>query len=360
MNKETEDIMKKIANYIQVGKYKSGGIFGVGSKQQIIENYLKWKNLVKVSSLLKLPTHEKEITETIKSNLPEICDNEIKEIISFLDENHALMDFNEYNQNDRYSRNYLFYRYAGAIPSLVQDRIKKSTVTIIGCGGIGNHISYLLSTSGVGKITLIDDDTIELSNLTRQVLFSQNDIGRKKTEVLERELNKRNSETNIETINMFISSINDLYKIPRSDLFIVSADHPFELINWINEFCVKERQAYINIGYINDISVIGPFYIPNKTSCIKCQNIMPEYHPKDDILEHIENVNKDFKAATFPSVNGVAASYAFGDIMKYLGSFGNILSTNKRIGIHSLSIKIEEQSIHKNDKCDVCSQKQKL
>lgn len=341
--------------YIQVGRYKKGGVFGAGSKQIIFNDRVEFENIVKIASFWKTPTDLDSFLEKAKKNFPEISISEIKKCIQFLVDSNSLMESNDFNSNERYSRNSLYYNYMGANSKDVQEKIQNSSVTLIGCGGIGNHLSYLLATSGIGRITLVDNDKIELSNLTRQVLFTEEDIGDSKTAVLKRELLKRRNDIAIDIIECTIASEEDLYKIPKSDIFIISADHHFSLIDWANSYCVAHNQPYINVGYINDISVVGPFFIPGLTSCFKCAEITPDYTKKDDLSNYLKIINSDFKAATFPGVNGVAASYAFGDIIKFLGGFGEILSKNKRIGIHSSTIKIEEQLIPKNKGCVVCS-----
>jgi len=254
--------------------------------------------------------------------------------------------------------NFLYYGYNGGNALEIQKRLAVSKVTVIGCGGIGTHMAYYLATSGIGTITLIDNDDIELSNLTRQVLFKESDIGERKTKILKRELLKRNHEVFVNTIEIQLNSMESISALPSSDLYIVSADTPDKLIDWVNEACALKQQAYINVGYINDISTVGPFYIPQETACIKCTSIMPDMDCDKKEKEDIIAINKDFRPATFPGVNGVAAAYAFTDIIKYLGDFGEVLTKNKRIGIHSASPKIEIQNLYKNKECPICEIKQ--
>ncbi|KOY62943.1 HesA/MoeB/ThiF family protein [Photorhabdus heterorhabditis] len=346
--------MVKIARYIQAGRFESGGIFGVGSNQVLIPQKKRFESLVKIASFLKRETDSDNLYEYIKNNVSGVSEDDINFSLSLFREKNSLMSSSYFNSDDRYSRNVLYYHYLGANSKEVQEKISKSKVTIIGCGGIGNHISYLLATSGVGTISIVDSDIIEISNLTRQVLFSEKDVNFLKIDILERELLKRNSELNVKKVNLEIKHKDDLSKIEKSDLFIVSADTPFELINWVNDYCFEKKQPYLNVGYINDISVIGPFVIPGETACFSCSKVVPDYACDDELQDNLATINSDFKAATFPSVNGVAASYAFGDVMKFLGGYGEILSKNRRIGIHSRKIKIETQEIPKNERCNIC------
>lgn len=254
----------------------------------------------------------------------------------------------------RYSRNFLHFGLYGCHPQKTQNLLFSSTVTILGCGGIGNHIAHALATSGVGHITLVDHDRIELSNLTRQIMFTEDDIGKYKVHELRKSLEARNRSVNISTRLLEILKYTDLKGLPESDLLVVSADHPPNIGMWVNKYCVSQRKSYVMVGYINDISVIGPFYIPGKTSCYACKTF--SFHQQEENGSHTEQrINKRFRTASFPSVNAVAAGYAVGDIIKYLGAFGSVLSANQRVGIHSVEPRIELQKIPKNSACSVCS-----
>lgn len=268
---------------------------------------------------------------------------------------NLLIPGGHFDAQNRYSRNALYYSYNGADSALIQSKLSQKHVTLIGCGGIGTMLAYFLATSGVGHLTLVDHDHIELSNLTRQVLFTEKDVGKQKIDILKKELLKRNNHTNIDTQTLNISSAQDVTSLKKSDLFIVSADSPFGLVDWINSYCVKAKQPYVNVGYINDIAVIGPFYIPGKTACLACQQLAPDYQGESEDHRICKEINKNFKAATFPAINGIAASYAFADIMRYLGEYGNILSINRRVGIHSMEPRFEFQILEKQPNCPVCS-----
>lgn len=108
-----------------------------------------------------------------------------------------VIDENTFDESGRYSRNHLYFSFLGADPKLVQEKLFGSHVAILGCGGIGNAVGFCLATSGVGKLTLIDDDIIEFSNLTRQFLFTNSDVGEKKVKILKRELLERSKGCSI-------------------------------------------------------------------------------------------------------------------------------------------------------------------
>ena len=143
--------------------------------------------------------------------------------------------------------------------------------------------------------------------------------------------------------------------LPVCDIIILSADSPKEITGWVNSYCVENEIPYIAVGYINDISVIGPFYVPKKTSCFACANVsgLEDYQCSDNSA--LQALNEHFRPATFAPVNGVAAYYAVTDIIKFLSGSDELNSANKRIGIHSISPTFEFQEMPKNYKCSVCS-----
>ena len=216
----------------------------------------------------------------------------------------------------------------------------------------------MLVNSGVGEITLVDGDIVELSNLNRQFLFTEADIGRKKITALKEHLQERNYKAHINSFDLNIEKQADLEKLQPADLLVVSADTPNQLIFWINKFCVDKAQAYINVGYLSDIAVVGPFYIPKKhTACFECVQLTPcQTQQEETCLETaMAQVNSNFKNITHPATNGIAASYAFMDIAKFLGGLPNILSINRRIGIHTNNPSIELMELIKNPICKICS-----
>jgi len=160
----------------------------------------------------------------------------------------------------------------------------------------------------------------------------------------------------VETLDLRICTASDVSELPQSDLIILSADYPSNLIDWINSECVKRKWAYVNAGYANDISVVGPFYVPGKTGCFRCRPVAPTLC--DDAIypmrDELAAINHGFKPATFAPVNNIAAAIAASDSIKYLGKHGEILSLNRRLGIHSRSIKIEVQDLLKSEDCHVC------
>ena len=97
-------------------------------------------------------------------------------------------------QTEKYSRQIIIEK----IGMSGQKKIFKSSICIVGCGGLGSSAAQYLSMTGVGNIMLIDHDLINLSNLNRQTLFFEKDIGKYKVDTLQKNLKEINPEAKIE------------------------------------------------------------------------------------------------------------------------------------------------------------------
>jgi len=168
------------APYVRVRFHKDILYVAFGSIQLIVRDTQEQHKYLKILSLAKKPIKVNQLVEKLSCELDYSADS-IFQTVHDLIRRNFLLNETLYNKNDRYSRNHLYYLLNGYDPSVVQTKIRHSHVAILGCGGIGNFISYGLVGAGIGHLTLIDDDIIERSNITRQVLFSNRDIGKKKS-----------------------------------------------------------------------------------------------------------------------------------------------------------------------------------
>nr|NMN93193.1 molybdopterin/thiamine biosynthesis adenylyltransferase [Brenneria salicis ATCC 15712 = DSM 30166]RBP64054.1 molybdopterin/thiamine biosynthesis adenylyltransferase [Brenneria salicis ATCC 15712 = DSM 30166]RLM31152.1 methylcrotonoyl-CoA carboxylase [Brenneria salicis ATCC 15712 = DSM 30166] len=344
-----------LGKYTRVLVRSEDAIFGAGSKQYIFKEKKGWENLVLVASKW---INSKTTDEAYNSVSNFMCRDDFERVFDFLLTHHFLAPAETAKNifHNRYSRNHLHYQSCGMDPEKVQRTLSGKKVLILGCGGIGNHVSAVLATSGVGELILVDDDIVEITNLTRQILFTEQDIGLAKTSVLNRELSLRNSDVKISEIKMCIKGKSDIDKLPKVDLWIISADEPYYLVPWLNEWCVEHRQPYINSGYVNDIAVFGPFYIPGKTGCYACNSSVGDLPESDNpsVQEACAAINSNFKVATFPPVNALSAAMCANDALKFLGDFGEPLSLNRRVGIWSSELFSEERLLEKNPCCKIC------
>ncbi|WP_158638059.1 HesA/MoeB/ThiF family protein [Shewanella donghaensis] len=122
----------------------------------------------------------------------------------------------------------------------------KSRVLIIGIGGLGHSVAHQLAAAGVGEVMLMDDDNVELSNLPRQLLFSEADIGSSKVSVAKVKLAAVYGDTKIESIQRRFS--NDLISeawVSKADLIFDCTDN-FDTRLKINRLCINTKKPLIS------------------------------------------------------------------------------------------------------------------
>lgn len=344
----------KLSRHIRVGKSNEGLHIGFGSQKTTFSLLPEQEDqLIEfLHTIAFTPFSDKDL----KKKFIELLGKEKLDIFYELLSKNAITT-HEYNKEYRYSRPSLYFNLKGTDPHLAQERISSAKVTILGAGGIGNIIGMMLASNGIGELEIIDGDTIEESNLTRQVAFNETDIGKLKAETLCNFLEKLNSKIKINYKNTYvkkgmISKIID----NETDLIVVSADQTF-IMPEVNDFCVRNKVAHINIGYVVDIPIWGPFYIPGQPKCYSCLSLAQQNKFPLDTSKKIQEINSISQAPSFSPINNIAASFACNDIIDYLALKKTPLSYGRRLGININSLEFMEMKI--DTPCKICTSKQK-
>ena len=277
-------------------------------------------------------------------------------IYTIFTEGRFLIEENAYLPEDRFNRPALYYNLSGAHPSVAQHHITHSHVAVLGCGGIGNTVAAMVAAAGVSQLTLLDDDTVELSNLTRQIMYDEEDIGRYKVEALAERVSKQASSVKITVCKERFHNEQHASLLNSADLIIVSGDST-GICYEVNTFAYRHKIPFLNIGYINDIAVWGPFVIPGETPCYRCfssNNIADKRWADQQLLAKVGAINQDLQAPANGPLSMLASAMASLDIIKFLGKFGQIASLNRRVGLWTHDLKLDEQPYEQQASCEFC------
>lgn len=337
-------------------KTKSEKILGVGTKQFLATDFV-FDNSLKLLKFLSEPKNFDEcITYMRKTKIP-------LNTFKLLLDHKLITNFSDdfYKKDNMQFKNDLYLESITSNPYLVEEKIHETTLIIIGCGGIGNFMSYGFQSLNPKQMILIDGDIIEASNLNRQMMFTEEDIGRKKTSVLARELKRRNSGLNIKEISKFanediLCQIIESIDNKKNVIGILSGDSSDVLFSTTKVFA-KYKIPFLNIGYLNDISVIGPFYIPNVSCCPLCHNSFAiENDSKKELFDETINwLNSRYEAPSSFTNNSLSSSLAMSDIIQFLdGNIDNIKSINNRIGIDNVSFEMYTMASSIDKNCKYC------
>lgn len=256
----------------------------------------------------------------------------------------------------RYNRHMHYYALNSLCPIMAQEKLKNISIALVGMGGIGNWIALNLVGLGIKKLRLIDPDVIEESNLTRQVLFSEADVGKLKVDVAADQLQRRNSHLTIETINETINEGNVHNLIRDTNFVLLSADRPFYAIQkWLNQACLNLNIPLLNVGYSAGEGVMGPLVIPGKSTCLACAGVFNEenYYLQKNNNEADEFI-KHFKSPSFSCLNSMISCMASYEIVKFFLGFGECITINHAIGINPLDFSIQKIYCEKKTICKTC------
>jgi len=161
----------------------------------------------------------------------------------------------------------------GPTPSQCQARLESSRVVVLGVGGLGGWSAWSLACCGIGEMVLIDGDRVERSNLNRQTLYREADIGRLKAEAAAERLGAFNSGMRIEAIAERLDGEEAIAKaIEGCDVVVDAADWPaHDIEEWVNSACFAAGIPYVTMSHFPPIARVGPLYVPGETGCFSCQ-----------------------------------------------------------------------------------------
>lgn len=165
---------------------------------------------------------------------------------------------------DRYSRQIMLEEigYQGQL------RLGAAKVCVVGVGGLGNPITTRLAAMGIGKLRIIDRDIIELSNLHRQTMFDESDVGQIKVEVAAKKLKKMNPDVEIESLPISINDYTALDAVEGCDVVIDALDS-VNARYALNKACIEKNIPFVT-GAAVGVSGQAFTILPHKSACYSC------------------------------------------------------------------------------------------
>lgn len=172
---------------------------------------------------------------------------------------------------ERFARQLPYFAERGD-PAAAQRALLDARVVILGCGGLGTWALGALATAGVRRFVLVDDDTIELSNLNRQILYDAGDVGAPKVERAAAWVERFEPRSDVTRVARRIRSAEDLRDVVAgADALVHAADWPpYDIVRWADEACREAGVPYITAGQAPPVLKIGPTYVPGRSACFAC------------------------------------------------------------------------------------------
>jgi bacteriocin biosynthesis cyclodehydratase domain-containing protein len=237
-----------------------------------------------------------------------------------------------------------------------QEKLREAKVAVLGVGGLGGWSAYALACTGVGEMWLIDGDEVEISNLNRQILYSEADLGKPKVECAAERLRAFNSQMRVTAEHRRLESQAEIAEfISGSDVVIDAADWPaHDIERWCNAACFEAGIPYITMSHFPPVARVGPLYVPAKTGCYICQEIgyRREYPLFDAVAE--QRRAKPSPAATLGPACGLIGGQVALDVLHLLTGLAEP-STQGVAHIYDLrTMELKKEPVVPEPECPVC------
>ena len=247
------------------------------------------------------------------------------------------MDFTE-EQIERYSRHIILPEVGGT----GQMKIREASCFIVGAGGLGAPAAMYLAAAGIGKLGIVDDDQVDLSNLQRQIIHHTPDVGVHKAESAKAKINAMNPDVEVVTYHERLMAANAREMVQGYDYIIDGAD------NFATKFLVNDLSILTGIpmvhGGILRFSGQVMVIVPGKTACYRC--IFREAPPEGIIPSCQE-------AGVLGVLAGVIGTIQATEVLKMILGIGTGLR-NRLLTYQALESDFREVKLKRNPDCPIC------
>ena len=240
-------------------------------------------------------------------------------------------------QIDRYSRQIILKK----IGVIGQKKLLKASVLIVGAGGLGSPIAIYLAALGIGKIGIVDKDTVEISNLSRQIIFSTSDLKKKKSSAAINKLRKMNPDIKLHSFNKRLTKKN-INQIAKNFDLIVDGSDNFRTRFLINDYCLKHKKTLVSGAISKFDGQVYTFNFSKKNSpCLRC------YIPHTPTNLDVDNCEYEGVLGT---LGGIIGSIQANEVAKEILEIGDTLCGHILI-IDALKLTFRKVKLNKRSDC---------
>ncbi|MEZ9230856.1 ThiF family adenylyltransferase [Vibrio amylolyticus] len=243
-------------------------------------------------------------------------------------------------------KSFLRYQRQVSVPEIGevgQEKLSKSHVLMIGCGGLGSSAALYLVAAGIGKLVVVDDDQVDLSNLQRQVVYRERDLDRSKVSAMATQLTELNSGCQIRQLPNRLSEAQLNLEVMLADVVLDCSDN-FETRQLVNRACYKTGKPLISasaIGWQGQMMVLD---FPNQQNCYRC--VYP--------FEHTSSANKCSESGVVGPVVGTMGNMQALAAIQKLSTGEFLLETNQLKLFDGKALNWTNLTIAQDEGCPVC------
>ncbi|MBF0537880.1 MAG: molybdopterin-synthase adenylyltransferase MoeB [Nitrospirae bacterium] len=249
------------------------------------------------------------------------------------------MDFTE-DQILRYSRHIILPEVGGK----GQAKIAAAKVFLVGAGGLGSPVGYFLTAAGVGRLAIIDDDHVELSNLQRQIAHSTKTLGMPKVLSAKETFNALNPDVEVIALKQRLTRDNILELIEDYDIVVDGSDN-FPTRYLVNDACVLAGKPLVSgaiLRFEGQVTTI----LPRQGHCYRC---LFEEMPPPGLVPSCQ------EAGVLGVLPGIVGGLQAMEVLKWILGKGDLLTETLLI-IDALKTTFRKVKVPKNPQCPVCGE----
>jgi molybdopterin/thiamine biosynthesis adenylyltransferase len=247
-------------------------------------------------------------------------------------------------QLERYSRHLMLAEVGAA----GQERLFGASVLMIGAGGLGSPAGYYLTAAGIGNLTIVDSDIVDLSNLQRQIAHTTRKVGMPKVDSAKETFGALNPDTKITAIRQRVSADNIGALIEAHDVIVDCSDN-FPTRFLVNDACVLLKKKLV-IGAILRFEGQLTTVVPDDGHCYRC---IFEDMPPAEIMQSLQT------AGLVGAVPGVIGALQALEVLKLvLGTGGGM--KDRLLIFDGLKTKFRRIKVHRNPECPVCGENPRI
>ncbi|HEU5271107.1 MAG TPA: ThiF family adenylyltransferase [Jatrophihabitans sp.] len=259
----------------------------------------------------------------------------------------------------RWDRNLNFfgsYASMGQSRYELQARLRDCRITLIGLGGIGSHLLPNLAAMGVGHVRAVEADLVDLSNLNRQLLYRDADVGRAKLDLAVERVREFDPRIDIEPISLRIGSVEDVHRLADgADLLISVSDRAdTEVIPWVNAGCAQAGIPFV-CGAIDTQRALCFTIVPGRTGCVECWRLTALQNDPTSVAlhEHRRDRRLGGDNAAFAPLVMLAAGFILNEVTRVVTGIGKPVAAGRLMQLRFDEV-VEAERWGKHPGCPVC------
>ncbi len=238
-----------------------------------------------------------------------------------------------------------------------QARLREARVVVIGLGGLGAWALWALAAAGVGELAGVDGDVVELSNLNRQTLYRERDLGQPKALATARTVAEFNSAISFEAIDRRLESPAEVASVVGGADFVIEAADwpPYRLSRWINACCAAAGVAHIGASQFPPVIRVGPTFTPGRPGCLAC--VEESARGRDPLFDELAawRERSDTLAATFAPACALIGGILSGDAIHHLTGLAEPATLGASLVIDIRTLAVRRLPVEPVADCPVCS-----